>query len=518
MKIALTRALNWDEFWHFSQVHSLLDGTLSTPLQTLYTRAFTWVVALPGSSIDHVLIIRMFMFACLITTTFCIVGMAAKFFSKAEALLAGLLYLSAGFVLQHGSSFRFDPMAAMLLSSSLLILLRSNLDATRLIVAAALIALSSLLTIKSGLYLSAFFGVAWLRWAEGSFCRSVFLRLCAVAGLAFGFFGLLYWLHSAGLAGSTTASAEFVVSNAAQRMFSGDGPSTHGVALKAAMLAPVFALCIAMTPFALLRSPVDRDRKILFAGLWLPILIPAFYQNSYPYFYVFILPPVAVACSVALHAIAQRHGVMMIALALTLCGLLAGLMEQRGILERQRSLVAAGEAIFPRPVAYFDFPGMLGNYPKANAFMTNWGSRNYLEGLSPSFRSIMGQKPVPLLIENREMFTNVLSGRPDVHVLPDDAIALRENYIRFWGPFWVAGRELGGGESRTTQIGVPGPYTVVGGPIEIDGRLHPAGAVVELSRDVYRLNSTGIPVQLVWGDHLKRPSTPPPPSPYWTGF
>ena len=113
---------------------------------------------------------------------------------------------------------------------------------------------------------------------------------------------------------------------------------------------------------------------------------------------------------------------------------------------------------------------MLGSFPKANAFMSSWGSMNYLEGQSPTYRQIMARRAVPLVLENNAMFSNVLTGTPDPHFLPADAAALRENYIRFWGPIWLAGRELQANETRTVQIGVPGDYTVADGVIDIDGK------------------------------------------------
>jgi uncharacterized membrane protein YphA (DoxX/SURF4 family) len=252
--------------------------------------------------------------------------------------------------------------------------------------------------------------------------------------------------------------------------------------------------------------------------LWLPITVIAFYRNSYPYFYVFILPTVAVACAVVLAGTFRRYGAAFLTAALVANAVAIASFEKHDVLERQRELLAGVEAVFPEPVAYFDYPAMLGIFPKANAFMSSWGSQNYLEGQSPTYGQIMARRAIPLVLENNAMFSNVLTGRPDSHFMPADAAALRENYIRFWGPVWLAGRELQEDESRTVEIAVPGPYTVADGAIVIDGKRYLSGEVVQLDRKSYRLRASDSSVRLIWGDHLVRPDSPPPAPPYWTEF
>ncbi len=125
--LALTRAINWDEFYHYSQVQKLAQGTLTEPLQTLYTRAFVWVVDLPGVGVDHIIMIRIFMLLCEIIVAAAIFGAASRFVARVPAMLCALAYLTAGHVLQHGTSFRFDAPAAAMLMTAAWILLRFRL-------------------------------------------------------------------------------------------------------------------------------------------------------------------------------------------------------------------------------------------------------------------------------------------------------------------------------------------------------------------------------------------------------
>jgi hypothetical protein len=57
-----TRALNWDEFYHYSLVELFARGNVTQPLQTFFVRLFFWLPRLPGGEIDHVIAARLVMF------------------------------------------------------------------------------------------------------------------------------------------------------------------------------------------------------------------------------------------------------------------------------------------------------------------------------------------------------------------------------------------------------------------------------------------------------------------------
>src|SRR6185437_9996812 len=101
-----------------------------------------------------------------------IAKLAARFAGRTTGLLCALAYLSAGFVLQHGFSFRFDPVDAALLMSARGVLLF-----------AALGGLAAAYTIKCVLYAPAFAGLAWLRWSEAEDKQRFAMNLAAaIAG------------------------------------------------------------------------------------------------------------------------------------------------------------------------------------------------------------------------------------------------------------------------------------------------------------------------------------------------
>lgn len=522
LPLVLNRAINWDEFWHYSQVELLAQGTLTQPLMTLYTRAFAWVTRLPGTGVDHIIIIRLFMLACELVTLAAITGIAARFADRATALLCALAYLSAGYVFQHGTSFRFDPPAAALLTGALWVLLRRPLDARAILGTGLLVGAAMMLTIKSVLYAPAFAGVLWLRWSEHGRSPAYAARVVATGAAALAAFAVIYLLHARGLAGDTGGEAGKVVSRSAGKMFSLGWQPYWPHALKGAALAPVLTVLIALVPVLLWRDRRPAAERLALLGLWLPITTLLFYHNTAPYYYAFMLAPVAAACSVALPVLTGRYGAAKVAGAFALGAVMVSAIEPENPIDRQRQIQRAAERIFGGPVAYFDSPAMLGRFPKANAFMTPWGTEQYLAGGYPSLAEQMRRSAVPLVVEDDTMFTAALRTRDAVpHFLPEDLALLRGTYRHFWGPFWIAGVDLPAGAAAVPfEVRVPGPYTLRGtaGAV-IDGVALRPGAVIELARGRHLASGDrAAPLQLIWGRNLRAPVEPAPAEPYFMPF
>lgn len=523
--IAFNRAINWDEFYHYSQIHLLRAGAPLEPLQTLHARLFAWVTDLPGSAIDHFRIIRPIVLGCVIATAAAIHALAARFVGWRIALVCSLLYLTAGFVMQHGASFRADAMVAACLTVSLALAARARLGLPALAAIAFLCAFATLETIKVVLYAPAFLGIAWLRWSEARFDRATALRLLAIPVLAGGFFLLLFLWHSHSLGIVDTAPAQgaasAVVERSGRKMFSFGGLPYYIFILKAALMAMVFAAAIVLTPWLLLRDARPAAERVALAGLWAPILVLGFYHNTAPYFYVFILAPVAAACAPAAMWLVHRYTLRAVSLILAVSALAVWAIEDRSIQAKQRALIDGAHAIFPAPVAYFDVSAMLGDWPKANHFMTPWGQDGYLSGHIRSFSATMEERPVPLVIVNEPIFETLFSTRgPAPNFLPADAAALRDTYLPFWGPYRLAGKRVpADGKSHRAEFLVPGPYTVHDGPVRFDGRLFQTRDVVHVERGYHRLEAvSGSPARLIWGERLTPPRAPPPAPPYWANF
>lgn len=520
LSMVFRRAVNWDEFYHYDQVRLFSEGTLSQPLQTFYVRLFQWLPALPGSGIDHIVVARLVMLGFEIAAAAAIFRLAERFTDRTVGLLCALCYLSAGFVLQHGFSFRADPVDAALLMGALCVLACTRFRGLWLVAFAALLAFAAIYTIKFVLYAPAFAGLAWWRWQEEGRRPAFLYRLLGAGLLAAAIFAGLYGYHvTAGpeVAGSSQAALQ----GSASKMFQIGVPAYWRFIVKAAMLAPFFTILIAMVPATLTSRRLGQATRVAILGLFLPILVLAVYHNTAPYFYAFILPPVAVACAIPMKLALRRLNPAVLTLAFAGMAACLGMVEDRGIIDRQRALLQAADTIFPDEVAYFDLCGMLGRHSKANAFMTPWGSEIYRRGGTPPMREIMQASVVPLVVENDGMFTRLLrSDRPVPEFLPEDAAALRDTYLPFWGPFWVAGEIIpADAGDLVVEIRVPGPYTLAGGAVAIDGRPVRVGEVVALDRGIHRVTALdGKGARLTWGDRLRRPASPPPPLPFWTLF
>lgn len=521
LQLTFNRAINWDEFWHYSLTVLAMKGELDQPLQTFFTRAFMWVPALPGNAVDHVVLIRLFMFGCELVTLACVASIAMRFSDKTTGLLSALAYLSAGYVLQHGTSFRFDPQATALLMASLWVLLSRPASLPWMLFAGVLGGLAGLTTIKSVLYAPAFAGVFWLRWTEAGKDRAYLKAVAAMVAAAALTFVVAYAFHASNISEASGRGAKDIVGASAEKMFS---LTTHPYwrhNVKGAIFSPATTLLVLAVPVVLLRSDRPGAERVALAGLWLPLTTLGFYHNTAPYYHVFMLAPVTTSACVGIRLATRRYGTLLVALFLMAGAAITMSREETGTLEKQRLLVAAANEIFGSPVGYFDSCAMLGQFPKANGFMTPWGTERYLRGELPSLEQIQRERVVPLVVNDDQMFANALNSKADVpQLLPSDLAMLRKSYLHFWGPFWIAGFDL----PQTTApsiftVVVPGLYTVASGrSIVIDGVRHESGTVVELERGPHKAFTNAGAARLLWGRGLRIPTQPAPSEPYFTSF
>lgn len=520
MQLALvfTRAVNQDEFYHYSQVQRLVGGTLTEPLQTLYTRAFAWVTQLPGNGIDHIQTIRLFMLGCEAVTLAAILGIASRFASRRAAWLAVLAYAGAGYVLQHGGSFRFDSPAAALLMSAALILLRSRLGPLAVLGIAVLAGAAVVLTIKAVLYAPVFAGIAWLRWTELGRSKAAALRLLAVALTALGAAAAIYSLHASTLGHQANEAARALMGNTGGKMFALGVPPYWKHHLKGMATAPAVTLLAFAFPAVLRRAALPRAEKLALAGLFLPVTTLLFYHNTAPYYFVYMLAPVCAALAVVIDRLPARLTGPRAALVLGGLALAVWASDDRATLCRQRQLVATAEALFPDRPAYFDAWAMLGRFPKANAFLTPVGIALYRQGAFPSMTSALATGPVPLVMAEDDLFQRAMqSGAPAPELLPQDLAALRTGYVNLWGPFWVAGRDFQG--AQQFELPVPGRYRLAQGAVRIDGHVLRPGDVIDLPRGTHTAEVPGgQAARLIWAAAGPPPAAPIPAQPWFPDY
>ncbi len=520
--LVFTRAINWDEYSYFREVAWFAEGRLDRPLQTIHARLFAWLPGLFASSTDHIVAARVVMFGCELVTLASIFAVARRLGDARTAAFACLAYLSAGFVLQHGTSFRVDPLATALLSSALATLFLTRLRLPQIAAFGLLAGLAAMVSIKAVLFAPAFAGLALARLVEQGWHRDLLWRIagCVVAALVA--FAALYLFHAAGVTAQEGAAARgsgVLASSGGWAFFLGVPPYWKMIG-KALLTAPVMTAIILITPVLLWRQTMPLPRKLALAGLWLPIASLAFYTNTAAYFYAFIFAPVAMAAGPVLGLALGRYGARTVALVLLLVGGGLWLQEDRAMIDRQRQLEANVAEVFPAPVTYFDHNYMLGGWPKANNLMTPWGLDNYHRRGEPAYKQAMEQQVVPLFLANYPDLDDMITGRADGLLLPEDEAALRGNYVLHSWPIWVAGKDFAGRSgSFQEHFLVPGTYTVHGSGLTLGGRLLADGETVDIVRGDHAVAlAPGAQVRLVWGDHLPLPATPLVPGPLYTEF
>ncbi len=520
--LVFTRAINWDEYSYFRGVAWLADGQSLRPLQSIHTRLFFWLPGLFTTSTDHIVASRTVMFACELVTLASIFAVARRFSDNCTAAFAMLAYISAGFVLQHGTSFRVDPIATALLCSALAILALSRLRPLHILAFGALTGLAPMVSIKVVLYAPAFLGVAFLRLSEGGWQRGQLMRLASCGVAALLFFGAIYWLHAQGVTGETSAtaaSAEVLARSRSWAFFLGVPPYWRMMG-KAFLTAPMMAAIILCLPFAIGKAQITKAGKVALIGLWLPVLSLLFYTNTAAYFYVFLFAPLAMAGAPVLQIAIHRYSSRNLALLMLAAASFIWMIEDRGMIERQRQVERNVHQIFSGPVAYFDHNYMLGGWPKGNGLMTPWGIALYqIEGV-PAFRMAMEEETIPLFLANYPDLEHAITGESPSFFLPEDIEALRNNYIEFSWPIWIAGKTYDSPQSGTVdEFLVPGTYTVEEGPIGVDGVMHDVGTTLEISRGAHIIDiEDGGTAKLVWGDRLSRPVVPIASGPLYTDF
>jgi len=509
VELVFSKSVNWDEFFHFSQINQHLLGRPAPWLQSPFVALFSWVPGLPGDNIAHIQLIRLLILPFEVIAIAAIVATARRFASFETALLCGLLYATGGYVFLHAFALRADMIAAALLAVAMWIGLCRPLRALEIAAILLLLALAFVSTIKTVLYAPAFLGIALYR-LENPKSRFA-LAAMACAAVLVGVF--LLWgaphLPTGGLTGRLREMGE-LGNDAAGRMF-GDGLFHQMWALqKQVLFAPLLAAAILLAFTHACKPGRDPMERVLLLSLLAPLATVAIYRNAFPYHFAFILPPAMVVVAPAIGPAIRRFGAILPGAILLASALLLSFVEDRSVLPRQRVIIAGIHTIFPKPVTYIDNSGMAGDFPRAiNHFASGWGLEIYHRSGEPLYGQAMAAEPVPMLLANNAILQNPFFKLDlDYGLLPADERMLRENYIPHWGYVFVAGRAFSAGADPVTwRVAVPGTYTVEGGDMVIDGKLRTKGSLVRLARGDHLIaGGRTSAVTLRWGDHLARPA------------
>lgn len=544
--VVFNNEINWDEFYYLSQVYEFGAGTLDKALQTIHVRFFGWLAAVSGNEAEQIIAARLVMLVFQIITGWFIYKTALLFLSRNASLFSVFCYFSFSYVIWQGTSFRTDPVATCLLMAGLYYLAAYPKSLRYAVLAGGVIGLAGMVTIKSVFFVPVFSVVilSHMVCAGRSWHRPFVYGM--VAGLfALGLFVLLYLWHKSGMAAASVEKSGTMVSGSVAKTIGfSEAARVYSYFIYSLPRNIVFWSFVAggiITALALVRSG-SRDTRcqaVIVLSFLLPLLSVLFYRNSFPYYFTFILAPATIFCGLGWDYIASRK--YRTAPVFLVVAILAGLVNiaAHGLirphiktLDDQKLVLSVIHELFPEPVPYIDRCGMVSRYPKAGFFMSTWGLEKYRGIQKPVLvEQIEEKQPVFILANAR--------GHLDVHkesyasfvkngyeLMPEDLQALRDNYMHFWGPIYVAGKTFDFGNEggqMSFSMAIEGIYTIEtqgGGAVFLDGVAHEAGDVLFLKKGVHTIAAgEGVsPVSLIWGRKLQRPQIPPPQRLLFSGF
>ena len=499
--------LNWDEFYFLELTHQYARGALTGRFQTFHVQLFSWLPALGWEVPDQIVAGRLVMAVLATASAYLTYEIAGRFVTRRGALFALLTYLSVSAVIEHGSSFRVDPIVTFLCLLALFAILCRPGGALGAALAGAAMALAALVTVKSVFYLVVIAGVFW--------CLGHNLRDRARLALPFGAsFALvaiaLFVFHDATLAPQEAAGAgAFLHGSASKAFFESVFPRAFDL-IWMLIPNPLFWLLLVQgvaVAWSAARKPGNRSgwEAYLPLVLALPVLTPILYRNAFPYFYPFILAPAAILVGLAFDK--HRQGAhkpnavppakLGAALVLVQCAILAfGTLSKLNDDTRvQRQTIAAVRSIFPQPVPYIEGFGVLADYPRNGFFMSSWGVENYRRAGQPVFAALVARNQPPfVLADSPSLYGALVPGvavDQDRTFLPEDTRFLQDNYIRHWGMLFVAGKHLDP-SATGFDIAVSGDYRLEADTaLAIDGTPVAPSGTINLSAGPHTLDFGG---------------------------
>lgn len=535
--------VNWDEFFYLSFVYDHQRGALSSPLQTIQVHLFGWLPWIGGGEVAQVIAARIAIYGLQLGSGALIYATARRVCSPVAALFPVLFFFSFSYVVDHGASFRADPLCAFLFLLALFLVSGQRRPAPALVGAAAAVALAGLISIKTAFYLPTL-GLALIAPALHPGARGRAIGEAALfAAACAGIFAALYALHAQTLADpAAVQSPDYVAGAAAKTLdLSRLLPRSYGLvrALRENAIVWLFAaggLWLALRGLA--RGP-GRGRALVLASLALPLLALPVYRNAFPYFYVFLMAPVVILTGPCADWLVRgvqvgRSRVALAALAgaLALSGLgFATHYVKRlpGQIAAQAELVALVHRLFPEPVPYLDRSEMIASFPGAGFLMSTWGMEAYRDAGRRVMRDIVAGRQPKFVIANTPALAldrpqSAAQGASRYHLFPEDFEVLRANYVPHWGALFVAGKAFDpapGGAPQIFEILIPGTYTLEAAEtVRIDRMAVRPGDTVTLAagRHVLAPGPMGGRVVLRWGDRLERPAHAPSTQPIFYAF
>ena len=545
LQLVFTANVNWDEFLYLSKVHAHLRGELGSAFQSFQVHLFTWLAWVSDNEVEQVKAARLAVFGLNLCAAGLLYKIGRRFLSPSAALFALLCLQGFSFVMAHGASFRADPICAFFILAAIALLLHEPRGLWAPSLAGFCFAMSVLVSVKSLLFLPAIVGIfIYLAWRpEARFATLKDFTLFST-GLLISLL-LLYGLHQLSLPITAKSDAVSFAGQSASKVFLTDSFFPRWLFFLRSLLQDPIAWVAIVGGAGLAgarfldRDDPNRREAFLLLAFATPLLILPLYRNAFPYFYVFILTPAILLAGHAFECLQQARRERAPALPLYLVlGLavvsLAGLVGRGAVIKgdetrAQHQLVAAVHQVFPEPVPYIDWAGMISRYPKVGFFMSSWLLENYATRNRPIFADLIAEhRPLFLLTDVRALDLERPWGKARAgdgfRLFRGDYNVLKASYLPHWGAIWVAGKALSfvtSGEEKRFDLLIPGRYRIESNAsVIIDDVLYGPGEVIELGVGEHRAAATSVTqsVALRWAEARPGPTDPPLDQPIYRGF
>jgi len=551
VKFALIFFMNihWDEFLFLSKVHLFHAGALTNAVQSFHVHLFSWLTLLPGSEVNQMLAARAIMFFLYLGSCGLTYLIARRFLARSGALFSLFCYLMMYELIEHGTSFRVDPICSFLFLLALECGFRKTASIANMVFLGLLMGISMVLSIKAVLHLGVLVCVvSTLHYSFiGSSVRSSFginkgirniLTLVLSAGLSGG---ALFLLHRLSLSAEVVDSSKWIGKMVSLFVLNQQPSPYFFVSLKQNSAHWIFlAIGIAGVSWEVVRGQErSRSEGLLLLIFLLPLGALLFYRNALPYFYVFIISPAIVLTGVFIDRIERNAAKVSVLFPLSLIVLgIVGMLvvaqkhyQRRAIdgIASQRQLIELVHELFPEPVPYIDRCSMISSFPKVGFFMSEMNMMRYQSAGKPIFARILQEKAPNFLLANTHYLSVFNTPLPQENVsekalFGEDRRVLKENFIHHWGILYVPGRELAfspESSTRAFELLIPGTYTLESAhAVYLDLALIAPFETIELSKGGHTLTLTQPEdmVRLRWGDNLRRPQKEPIPVPIFHGY
>lgn len=535
--------INWDEFFFLSKVHQFLNGSLTLKLQTFHVHLFAWLPSVSGDEIQQIMAARAVLWVLSLGTAWFIYAVARIYFSQVAALMSVLLYLCFSYVMDHGQSFRADPLCAFLFVAGLWLLLDDTAALYRIAVAGILMAVAMMISIKTVFYLSTL-GLVLLAPILFGPDRSAGMKRALVFVLSFSAaLAVLYFIHERAVGTEAGMAVSAYVEGAAKKtVFQNELFPRYAYIKRSVMgntlIWALISLGAGLTASRLFRGR-ERKRNFVLLSFLVPLVSLAFYRNAFPYFFVFLMPAVVIVGGAFIeHLVAKtregKGGIAVLALYVMLLFLVTAFATNyvKRLPDQtvaQRETVELIHEIFPEPVPYIDRNSMIASYPKVGFLMSTWGMEGYRKTGRRIMYDLVKRREPKFVIANYfaldiSRSQTLKENASKYGLFEEDFDVLRDNYVHHWGKIFVAGKSFdlsarAGGVAF--EILVSGEYTLESqAPVLLDGTIIDPGDHIRLSQGEHRIAAAGAATRAVlrWGQNLYKPNRAPSSQRIYYGF